>query len=423
IIYKLQEGQITKPIKTKKGWLITKLVQKEDNPRNTETIDIRRNIVSQKITKRKSEVLSGVFLDKILGGLQVNVDYGLFSSLATEIKKVLDKSLAARPDSSKDEKVFDEANTGKLLGLFGPKVLHSKFIKLPIKNSSLKSFIYYFSHQHVKFSSTDLNSIVPELHKQVRSFIEQEVLANEGRNEGLENSLSLKTDLSRWRQNYLAELALDKEMSLVKVSDEEMNNFYRQKYHVLSPTPQVNVLEILNKDPEIIETVFKQLEKGADFRQLAKKYTQRLYTKEKGGELGWFSVNEAGEMGKIVSKMKIGQTYGPIKVPSGYSIIKLIDKRILKDTASVKFDEVKESIKNQLSLKKFDEIVEIKTVKLAKEFGVQIDESAYSNTEVLPTKMFTMRYLGFGGKMAALPLTVPLYNWYNKYQKDKSNSP
>ncbi|MCL6100068.1 MAG: peptidylprolyl isomerase [Bacteroidetes bacterium] len=422
VIYKLKEGQITEPIRTKKGWIIAKLIKREDNPRNSDKVDVRRNIVSSKLTQRKSEILSGIFLDKILGGLHVNVDYGLFSSLATGIKKVLEKQSSVTSDSSKQYEI-DEETTNQVLNSFDGKDLHAKFVKLPIKDTSLKSFIYYFSHQHVKFSSTDLNSIIPVLHKYVRSFIENEVLANEARKEGLESSPTLKADLSRWQQNYLAELALEREMRSIKVSDEEMQNFYKQKYHVLSPTPQANVLEIVNKDPEAIETVFKQLEKGADFRQLAKKYTQRIYTKRNSGELGWFSINEAGEIGKIASKMKIGQVYGPIKVPGGYSIIKLINKRILKDTSAVRFDEVKESIRMQLSLKKFDEQVESKTIKLAREYGIRIDEKVYSNTEVLPTRMFTMRYLGFGGKMAALPLTVPLYNWYYKYQKDKSNLP
>ncbi len=419
-IYKLQEGRLTKPVKTKKGWIIAKLIKREDNPRNTEKIDVRKNIVSYKITQRKSEILSGIFLDKILGGMQVNVDYGLFSSLATGIQKILEQQRTAASDSAKEYEI-DEETTYGLLNLFDKKDLYSKFVQLPIKNSSLKSFIYYFSHQHLKFSSTDLNSIIPELHKQVRSFIEHEVLANEARKEGLESLPTLKADLSRWQQNYLAGLALDREMRSVKVSDEEIQNFYKQKYHVLLPTPQANVLEIVNKDPEVIETVFKQLEKGVDFRLLAKKYTQRMYTKKNGGELGWFSIHETGEIGKVASKMKIGQVYGPIKVPEGYSIIKLIGKRILKDTSAVKFDEVKESIKTQLSLKKFDWKVETKTIKLAEEFGIYIDEKVYLNTEVLPTKMFTMRYLGFGGKMAALPLTVPLYNWYNQYRKDKSS--
>ena len=64
-----------------------------------------------------------------------------------------------------------------------------------------------------------------------------------------------------------------------------------------------------------------------DFRELAAKYTIREEAKNNNGELGYFNINEYGEIGRKAATMNIGDMYGPIKVPEGYSLFELIDRK------------------------------------------------------------------------------------------------
>ena len=93
-----------------------------------------------------------------------------------------------------------------------------------------------------------------------------------------------------------------------------------------------------------------------DFKTAASKYSISG-SNNKGGEIGWvketlLSVN----LSKILSKMKINQITDPIEYPNGYLILKLNDKKEMKQIKDIN-KELEELIKfeknrqlNQFSL-------------------------------------------------------------------------
>ena len=149
-------------------------------------------------------------------------------------------------------------------------------------------------------------------------------------------------------------------------------------------------------------------------------YNQREWTKNSNGEWGFFNPNEAGEIGRIAVDMNIGQIYGPIKVNEGYSIFKLIDKsnqnnnpKSISDKDSLKFMRVK------IALSKMDNIINDKTVSLARKYKIKLNEQLLKSTELSELNTFTYRFIGFGGKIAAFPITIPMYEWYKEYELNK----
>ncbi|MCK7521995.1 MAG: peptidylprolyl isomerase [Ignavibacteriales bacterium] len=113
----------------------------------------------------------------------------------------------------------------------------------------------------------------------------------------------------------------------VKVSDAEVYDYYSNRNAIEeSSLMEVNILEILTDSLEVIESVLNDLARGVDFRQLASLHTKRTWTKNNGGEFGFFPVTMYGDIGSIAAQMNIGEIYGPIKLSEGYSVFKLIDK-------------------------------------------------------------------------------------------------
>nr|WP_040459121.1 peptidylprolyl isomerase [Gayadomonas joobiniege] len=80
---------------------------------------------------------------------------------------------------------------------------------------------------------------------------------------------------------------------------------------------------ILTRNPERIKKAQQELEKGADFALLAKRYSN-CPTAKKGGDLGEF---KRGVMVKsfdaAVFSAKPGQIVGPVKTKFGYHLIKV----------------------------------------------------------------------------------------------------
>ena len=60
-----------------------------------------------------------------------------------------------------------------------------------------------------------------------------------------------------------------------------------------------------------------------------------------------------------------------------------------------------------------------KTVELANKYNIQINEEVLNSVEVLNTTTVIYRVFGFGGKLLAVPMTVPNYNWVKPWLEQK----
>ena len=73
--------------------------------------------------------------------------------------------------------------------------------------------------------------------------------------------------------------------------------------------------------------IVDQLKKGGSFVAYARQYSQAS-TAAVGGDLGWIKLAQLPtELAQAASEIQTGQLVGPIKIPGGYSILYLIDKR------------------------------------------------------------------------------------------------
>jgi peptidyl-prolyl cis-trans isomerase D len=81
-----------------------------------------------------------------------------------------------------------------------------------------------------------------------------------------------------------------------------------------------------------IGEIYDSAKAGADFAELAQTYSEDN-TAEKGGDLGWFpSGRMVPEFDSAVATLQIGEISKPVKTRFGYHIIKLLGKRIDKET-------------------------------------------------------------------------------------------
>src|SRR3990172_6349651 len=174
---------------------------------------------------------------------------------------------------------------------------------------------------------------------------------------------------------------------------------------------EVNDLEILTDSLEVIESVLSDLERGMDFRKLAIIHTKRAWTRNNGGEFGFFPITMYGDIGRIAAQMNVGDIYGPIKLPEGYSVFELIGKRESAIDTTLSFKESKEEIRKNLIYKKLSDFFIDYTLKLANKYGVTINEQILNTISVSDLNMFVYRYMGFGGRINAVPMALPFTEW------------
>lgn len=406
------DGYISGPVKARLGWIIFKVVEKVPNPLADDKPETVKSRVRNVIYERRSLKLTDIFMSSLLGGKEISGNEEQFR----KILKLLTGLLSVKNISDTEGYNLTENDLKSVYYGLSPDELKAPFVYTGENSPSTADFLFYIFYQNARFRDNRPGYIAEVLKMYSRYFIEHEALAAEAVKRGLDRSAPVIHDTEMWKDNYLAQSVVASFSADVKITDDELKEYYEKKSGGVISSTQVNILEILNTDLDVISFVLEQLASGADFRELAREVTQRTLVKEKGGEWGWFNADMAGDIGKIAAELEPGQIYGPVKTPVGYSVIKLIGKRKGSDSLSHSFDQIKDYLRQQLYVKKVSDLLTEKTVKLAGEQEIFIDIEKIRSLNITPLKVFTIRMIGFGGRMAALPYTTPFYEWV-KYLK------
>jgi hypothetical protein len=419
IVYSLKMNEFTKPILSNSNWFIFKLI----SDYRDETIDLTKehakNIVVKTLSDRKSQKIGREYLDRIFKGRTITADRKVLDLFYENLKSViLERVNKTESDTSFSVQLL-QTDLLKCLSHIDEDNLNKAFTVVDNDTLTIKDYVFYLIYQKIEFKSLKDNDAKIILNMAVRQFIETAVLYNEGLKVGLDNLRSVKSDLQIWKNYYLSEVLMNSYADSIEITDEEINNFINGN-QITSNSLKVNIREILIDNIEDAEKILNELNEGKEFESLVSAYNQREWTKQSNGEWGFFNPQDAGEIGRIAADLKIDQIYGPIKVNEGYSIFKLIDKRnqiaipnTVMDKDSLKFIRVK------IALSKMDKLINDKTVSLAGKYQLNINEQLLKNTEVSELNTFTYRFIGFGGKIAAFPITIPMYEWYEQYKQKK----
>ncbi|MBM6617217.1 peptidylprolyl isomerase [Bacillus suaedaesalsae] len=139
---------------------------------------------------------------------------------------------------------------------------------------------------------------------------------------------------------------LQEKMALkdIKITDKEIEEHYS------TLKPEIRASHILVADEATANEVKKQLDEGAKFEDLAKKYSTDPGSKDNGGDLDFFGSGVmVPEFEEAAYGLKVGEISGPVQSTHGFHIIKLTDKKELKP-----LEEMKEEIKLELARSKVD---------------------------------------------------------------------
>jgi len=158
-------------------------------------------------------------------------------------------------------------------------------------------------------------------------------------------------------------LDLEQQRAKTTVTPAEVQSNYNQNIQQYQTPEQVRASHILlkteGKDEAAVrkqaEDVLKQAKSGADFAELAKKYSEDEGSKANGGDLDYFSRGRmVPEFEAAAFSMEPGQISDLVKTQYGFHIIKVVDK---KAASTRTLDEVRAQITDQLAFQKAQQAV------------------------------------------------------------------
>jgi len=148
----------------------------------------------------------------------------------------------------------------------------------------------------------------------------------------------------------------------VEVTDAEIEQEYNWRAGEFTVAEAVRARHILLKVPpnadeakekevrERIEKLRKQILDGADFAELAKKYSEDPGSKDRGGDLGYFERGKmVPEFEKVAFELEPGQVSEPVKTAFGYHLIQVEDHRQARQQP---LEEVRDRIERDIRRRK-----------------------------------------------------------------------
>ncbi len=119
-----------------------------------------------------------------------------------------------------------------------------------------------------------------------------------------------------------------------KANKDAFNGARVKASHVLIDTRNMKTDAEKEEAKKMIDIVKIEIDKGADFADMAKKYSN-CPSAEKGGDIGFFqrkgSIVE--DFAKVAFAMKVGEISDPVKTQFGYHIIKITEKEEGKEVS------------------------------------------------------------------------------------------
>jgi len=90
--------------------------------------------------------------------------------------------------------------------------------------------------------------------------------------------------------------------------------------------PKAKARHILVETKERCEDIKKQIEGGADFAMMAKKYSS-CPSGQDGGDLGEFTPGQmVKEFDEVVFRDEVGKVHGPVKTQFGYHLVEVTSR-------------------------------------------------------------------------------------------------
>lgn len=184
--------------------------------------------------------------------------------------------------------------------------------------------------------------------------IDQEALADEAQRTGLENDPEVKRQMQLAARAALQRAYLLKEVQ-PQITEEAVKAKYEKDITNKPGPEEVHAKHILVDNEAQAKDIIKQLDAGADFDALAKKYSKDPGAAN-GGDLGFFKKTDmVPEFANAAFALKPGQiTQTPVHTQFGWHVIKVIARRQDKPPT---FDEAKDELRQKMAQEAAEKVV------------------------------------------------------------------
>ncbi len=354
--YSMKVGEISKPIKTKHGFSIIKLNKKVTRPLLTENEYLnKKNKFKQVIRLRKRKPAESSYINSIVNFKEIKFNEKAIDEIWQSVQLKMNKGLEKISDKNLLEKCIEYDNSIYTIG----EILE-KINAIP-------------NYHLVKIKSKE------NLETVIKGIVLKDKLKNIADEKGYTTNKYVLRKFNKMKTNLFMKYKISEIIKNANIPDSVVLGFYKKHPDFFSTHNRMNVQEILVEDKQLAKTILNKIRNDAEFSMLAKKYSKRKLTAERGGVIGLAPVAKYGSLKDLFWESKINKVLGPVKVNNYYGIFKVIEKYKSKP---ISFEKAKGIARMAVKFKLKNELLNEYIEKLKAKTKVQIFDKIIGSTKI-----------------------------------------
>ena len=336
-ISNLRTGEYSNVLKIRNKYYIVKLIDRKEAP--VEELESVRGSIDKAIRKRKESERSDEYLKYLRQQSTIKIDKEILSAIKLDGKKEEKEKL------SKDTRVVAEVN--------GSSLTIGDFISIVIPNTTR-------SNEEI-----------------LNDWIDRKIVDHEALSRHYEIKADLGNMVNRYKNQLLKNTFIKRVIApQVTISEETLKDYYLNHQKKFTKPDSFKIQQITVKTLDKAQDILDNLQKGADFSWLAKRWSVDTSV-ENGGEMGWLTESDIPKPVKeIVVTLKPGDVSPIIEIGALYSIIRLQDKR---EAEVEEFDKVKDAVYRACFEDQLNTILNKYVSQLKKDAEIKINDKAVAS--------------------------------------------
>lgn len=234
-----------------------------------------------------------------------------------------------------------------------------------VNGTPISREIYDFYLKSIAAGKSNADLTPDQRNQVLDELINMQLIEERGLQDGIDKDSDVAVRLQIARLRLLADGESQKYLKGKEPTDQELRVEYENALTTMDKT-EYHARHILVATKELADQLTAKIKGGAKFEDIAKAQSMDG-SKERGGDLGWFSpARMVKPFADAVKSLKKGEmTASPVQTQFGWHIIKLEDTR---EVTPPPFEQVKEQLSNRVMQKKLQAYVDElkKTAKIDK---------------------------------------------------------
>lgn len=202
------------------------------------------------------------------------------------------------------------------------------------------------------------------------SLINNTLVYEQGKKDGMDKDAEVKQALKDIEQQLVVKAWMGKKLK-AEVTDAAVKQGYDKFLAEYKPVEELRARHILVESEDAAKAVIAELNKGADFTELAKAKSKDPSAKQNGGDLGYFTKDEmVPQFSEAAFAMQPGQlSAAPVKSQFGWHVIKVEDRRMATPPT---FEQAQPVIREKLAEETAERLVtDMRTKAKVKRFDLE----------------------------------------------------